>query len=420
MHTQSTFTILFWISRNRLKNGKAPIYVRVTINGQRTEISALREVSPLEWDPKGQFATARTNEAKLINNHLGLVKAKLLSCFSHLEARGAAITIEALKKEYNGVVERPRMLLEIVQQHNDDIKTLIGKDYSKATWVKYNTTKKHITEFLKWKYRLSDINIKQLGFEFITDFEFYLKSQKSIDVNTNAKYIKNLKKIVHECVAKDWLPKDPFMAYKVKAKKTEREFLTELELQAIHDKRFIIDRLDHVKDIFLFSCYTGLAYIDVFNLTTNNISLGIDGEKWIFTHRQKTEAPSRIPLLPPALSILEKYKDHPLTANNRKLLPVPSNQKTNAYLKEIASCCGITKELTFHIARHTFATTVTLTNGVPIETVSKMLGHKKLQTTQHYAKILDKKVSNDMQMLRDKYRTVSEDKETKKENSIGS
>ena len=223
MNAQSTFTILFWISRNRLKNGKAPIYVRVTINGQRTEISAQREVSPLEWDPKGQLATGRTNESKLINNHLGLVKAKLLGCHSKLEARGSAVTIDALKKEYVGAVERPRMLLEIVQQHNDDIKTLIGKDYSRATWVKYNTTQKHLKEFLKWKYKLSDIDIKELGFKFITDFEFYLKSQKSIDVNTNAKYIKNLKKIVHECVAKDWLPKDPFMAYKVKAKKTERE-----------------------------------------------------------------------------------------------------------------------------------------------------------------------------------------------------
>jgi len=419
MNSQSTFEILFWIKKHRIKNGKAPLYARITMAGKRAEISIHREVSPPDWNPKAQTVSSRCKDFKEINNYLTLVKSKLLSCYGKLEMRGISVTSEALKNEYTGVVmvERPRMLLEIVQQHNDDIKTLIGKDYSKATWVKYNTTKKHLTEFLKWKYKLSDININELGFEFITDFEFYLKSQKSIDVNTNAKYIKNLKKIVHECVAKDWLAKDPFMAYKVKAKKTEREFLTELELQAIHDQRFIIERLDHIKDIFLFSCYTGLAYIDVFNLTANNISLGIDGEKWIFTHRQKTEAPSRIPLLPPALVILEKYKGHPLTVNNQKLLPVPSNQKTNAYLKEIASCCGIRKELTFHIARHTFATTVTLTNGVPIETVSKMLGHKKLQTTQHYAKILDKKVSNDMQMLRDKYRTISEETEIKKENS---
>ena len=400
MKAQQTFSILFWVNKNRLKNGKAPLSVRITVNGKRVELSAQREVSLLEWDARAQMVTGRTQEAKEINNHLAMLKARLLNCHGKLEVRGATVTAETLKNEFTGVVEKPRLLLPIIQQHNDDIKKLIGKDYSKATWIKYNTTQKHITEFLKWKYKLSDIGLKELNFEFITDFEFYLKSEKSIDVNTNAKYIKNLKKIIKECVCKDWLQKDPFMAYKVKAKKTEREFLTDLELQSIQEKYFTIERLNQVKDIFVFSCYTGLAYIDVFNLTTNNISLGIDGEKWIFTHRQKTETASRIPLLPPALAILDKYANHPQANNNSKLLPVPSNQKTNAYLKEIAACCGITKELTFHVARHTFATTVTLTNGVPIESVSKMLGHKKLQTTQHYAKILDKKVSHDMNKLK--------------------
>lgn len=405
MKAQQTFSILFWICKSRIKNGKAPIYARLTINGKRIEISTQREASAIEWDARSQTVIGKSQEAKEVNNHLVTVKAKILSCHSKLEARGAEINVDALKNEYSGVVEKPRMLLQIIQQHNDDIKKLIGKDYCKATWVKYNTTQKHLTDFLKWKYNLSDINIKALGFEFVNDFEFFLKAERSIDTNTNAKYIKNLKKIIHECVSKDWLPKDPFMAYKVKTKKTEREFLTELELQAIHEKEFNIERLDHIKDIFLFSCYTGLAYIDVFNLTSNNVSLGIDGEKWIFTHRQKTETASRIPLLPPALAILEKYKNHPVTLSSQKLLPVPTNQKTNAYLKEIAACCGINKELTFHIARHTFATTVTLTNGVPIESVSKMLGHKKLQTTQHYAKILDKKVSTDMGLLRNKFIT---------------
>ncbi len=182
-----------------------------------------------------------------------MLKARLLNCHSKLEVRSVTITAETLKNEFTGVVEKPRLLLPIIQQHNDDIKKLIGKDYSKATWIKYNTTLKHITEFLKWKYNLSDINLKGLNFEFITNFEFYLKSEKSIDVNTNAKYIKNLKKIIKECVCKDWLQKDPFMAYKIKAKKTERKFLTDLELQSIQEKHFTIKRLSHVKDIFLFS-----------------------------------------------------------------------------------------------------------------------------------------------------------------------
>lgn len=287
MEQQNTFSVLFWIAKNRIKKGKAPISCRITVNGQRAEISAQREVSVLEWDSKAQIAAGRNQEAKEINNHLAMIKAKLLNCQSKLEARNSAITAEALKLEYIGIVERPRMLMDIIKQHNSDIKTLIGKDYSKATWIKYETTKKHIEEFLKWKYSVSNIDLKKLNFEFITDFEFYLKSQKNIDINTNAKYIKNLKKIIKECVSKNWLDKDPFMAYKVKAKKTERDFLTELELQQIQEKEFDLERLDQIRDIFIFSCYTSLAYIDIYNLTNNNIALGIDGEKWIFTHRQK-------------------------------------------------------------------------------------------------------------------------------------
>ena len=404
MQTQLTFSILFWIKKNRIKNGKAPIYARVTINGSRLEISTQREISIIEWDPRSQVVKTRSAEAKMINNDLTIIKTRLLNCRSRLEARNEIVTAESLKKEYTGIVERPRMFIEIVQQHNNDIKTLIGKGYSKATWVKYNTTQTHIREFLKWKFNIVDINLTKLNFEFINDFEFYLKSQKNIDVNTNAKYIKNIKKIARECAAKNWLDKDPFMAYKVKAKKTEREFLTELELQTIQEKEFSIERLQHIKDLFLFSCYTGLAYIDIYNLSTNNISIGIDGEKWIFTHRQKTETASRIPLLQPALDILNKYSNNPVAASKKKLLPVPSNQKMNAYLKEIADTCGINKKLTFHMARHTSATTVTLTNGVPIESISKMLGHTKIQTTQIYAKILDKKVSSDMQALRNKFK----------------
>ena len=405
MHDKQSFTILFWIKKNRIKNGKAPLFSRITINGKRMELAVGREVSIFEWDARAQMVDSKSKAAKDINNHLSFIKTKLLTCYDKLERRDIPATVESFKKEYAGEVvevERPRMLLQIIRQHNKDIQTLIGMDYSKATWVKYETTLKHITAFLKWKYSLADIDIKKLNFEFVTDFEFYLKSQKSIDVNTNAKYIKNLKKIVRECVAKDWLTKDPFMAYKIKTKNTEREFLSDLELQAMQEKQFQHPRLEHIRDIFLFSCYTGLAYIDVYNLSSNNIAIGMDGEKWIFTHRQKTETPSRIPLLPPALAILEKYAQDPAVINRAKLLPVPTNQKVNAYLKEIAACCSITKELTFHIARHTFATTVTLTNGVPIETVSKMLGHKKLQTTQHYAKILDKKVSMDMSNLKAK------------------
>lgn len=199
-----------------------------------------------------------------------------------------------------------------------------------------------------------------------------------------------------------WLEKDPFIKFKMTKKEVIPEFLTEEEVQTMVEKKFGSARINQVRDIFLFCCYTGLAFVDVRKLNVSEIGIGIDGSKWIFTKRQKTATPSRIPLLPIALEILEKYKDHPVCVNSEKVLPVLSNQKYNEYLKEIAEICEIKKNLTTHTARHTFATTITLSNGVPMETVSKMLGHKNLRTTQHYAKILDKKISDDMSLLRQK------------------
>jgi site-specific recombinase XerD len=295
------------------------------------------------------------------------------------------------------------MLVPIFQDHNNKIKELVGKEYAAGTLERYTTSLKHTIEFLEWKYKISDIEISKINHAFITDYEFYLRSVRNCSNNTAVKYIKNFSKIIKICLANDWLEKNPFANYKAKVKEVERIYLTDDEIQTIIEKDLKNDRLSLVRDIFLFSCFTGLAYIDVKNLTKSHISLGIDGEKWIFTHRQKTESASKIPILPVTQIIIDKYENHPQANGNDRLLPILSNQKMNAYLKEIAGVCVIDKELTFHIARHTFATTVTLTNGVPIESVSKMLGHKNLRTTQHYAKVLDRKVSEDMKILKDKF-----------------
>lgn len=296
------------------------------------------------------------------------------------------------------------MLVPIFQDHNNKIKELIGKEYAPGTLERYTTSLKHTIEFMEWKYNISDIDITKIDHAFITDYEFWLRSVRNCANNTAVKYIKNFNKIIKICLANDWLDRNPFANYKSKVKEVERVFLTEDEIQALMNKEFKTERLTLVRDIFLFSCFTGLPYIDVKNLTESHISIGIDGEKWIFTHRQKTESASKIPILPITQMIIDKYKNHPECINKDKLLPVLSNQKMNAYLKEIADICEIEKDLTFHIARHTFATTVTLTNGVPIESVSKMLGHKNLRTTQHYAKVLDRKVSEDMEVLRNKFK----------------
>ncbi|HXB42711.1 MAG TPA: site-specific integrase, partial [Puia sp.] len=241
----------------------------------------------------------------------------------------------------------------------------------------------------------------KLDHEFITEYEFWLKSARNCSHNTTMKYLANFKKVVLICVKNGWLQRDPFFGYKMTKKPVIREFLSEPELKLMAEKQFG-KRLQQVRDIFLFCCYSGLAYADVYKLKRSEIRIGIDGKKWIFTSRKKTETLSRIPLLPVSLAILEKYADHAECIITDRLLPVLTNQKMNSYLKEIADVCGITKELTFHIARHTFATTVTLNNGVPIETVSKMLGHTNLKTTQHYAKLLDTRVSEDMKCLSEK------------------
>jgi site-specific recombinase XerD len=310
-----------------------------------------------------------------------------------------------------GTKERTRFLVPIFQDHNRKIKALVGKEYAPGTLERYETSLRHTKEFLLWKYNVTDIDITKIDHAFVTDYEFYLRTVRNCANNTAVKYLKNFNKIIKLCLANHWLDRNPFANYKSKVKEVERVYLSEEELQEIINKDFGTERLSLVRDIFIFSCFTGLAYIDVKNLTKLHISIGIDGGKWIFTHRQKTESASKIPILPVTQMIIDKYENHPQAVNQNKLLPILSNQKMNAYLKEIAGVCKIEKELTFHIARHTFATTVTLTNGVPIESVSKMLGHKNLRTTQHYAKVLDKKVSEDMKILKDKFSNIKIDNE---------
>lgn len=398
-------SILFYAKKAKAAaNGLVPIYTRITINGKRIELSTNRFVEISKWSTEAGKIKGSSEEARSINNHLDLLKSQIRDAEMQLIHKKVPITTETIKSKLLGVDERARMLVPIFQDHNNKIKELIGREYAPGTLERYTTSLKHTIEFMQWKYNISDIDITKIDHAFITDYEFWLRSVRNCANNTAVKYIKNFNKIIKICLANDWLDRNPFANYKSKVKEVERVFLTEDEIQALMNKEFKTERLTLVRDIFLFSCFTGLAYIDVKNLTESHISIGIDGEKWIFTHRQKTESASKIPILPITQMIIDKYKNHPECINKDKLLPILTNQKMNAYLKEIADICEIEKDLTFHIARHTFATTVTLTNGVPIESVSKMLGHKNLRTTQHYAKVLDRKVSEDMEVLRNKFK----------------
>ncbi len=406
----TSISILFYIKRAKANNlGVCPIYTRITVNAKRFEFSTNKYINPDKWSSEGSKVKGTSEEARTINSHLDYLKNQVLEAEKRLFKKDIKVSSESLKNELMGIDETKRMLIPIFQEHNNRIKELVGKEYAPGTLERYKTSLSHTIEFLKWKYKVSDIEINKIDHSFVTDYEFWLRSVRNCANNTAVKYIKNFSKIIKLCLANDWIDKNPFANYKSKVKEVERVYLCGDEIQNIINKDFKTDRLSLVRDIFIFSCFTGLAYIDVKNLTKSHIGIGIDGKKWIFTHRQKTETASKIPILPVTQMIIDKYEDHPECNNQNKLLPIFSNQKMNVYLKEIAGVCEIEKELTFHIARHTFATTITLTNGVPIESVSKMLGHKNIRTTQHYAKILDKKVSDDMELLKSKLNNFKQD-----------
>lgn len=413
---KSTFSVLFYPKRNDIDSAReAPVYMRVTVNGRRVELSTHRKVKVAKWNHKAGKLSGTKDEIRDFNNYLDALRNKIYGIHQQLLRNGTKITSQAIKNSYLGKGEKQIMLLEIFQNHNEEMELLIGKEYALSTVKKYITAYKHIKNFIAYKFKLKDIPIERVNHSFITNFEFYLKSVKNCNHNSTLKYIKNFKKIIIIALSNGWIDKDPFINYKVRTKTVEREFLTKEEIQLMLYKKFHAARLEQVRDIFIFCCYTGFAYVDVKKLTKNNLVKGIDGEMWIKTNRTKTNTPSNIPLLPTALMILDNYKDHIEVVNGDVLLPVLSNQKSNAYLKEIADLCGITKNLTTHLARHTFATTVTLSNGVPIESVSKMLGHKSLRTTQHYAKILDRKVSDDMSILKSKLIHLNKNNESSSE-----
>ena len=301
----NSFSLLFHLIKPKgYKAGPLPIYLRITVDGKRAEIIANRKCDPNKWNgPAGRMIGSK-EDAKQLNSHLDLLVSKLYKIQTDLINNGEKITAEILKNEFTGEGKKERMLLEIVQFHNDCMEKLIGKDYSKPTLTKYNTTKSHLQDFIKSKYRLSDIDINQLNFEFLSDFEFYLKTEKKIGHNTTAKYISNTRKIINECISKGWLKNDPFLNYKIKVHETTPIFLSEEELGKIEGREFSIKRLSLVKDMFIFSSYTGLSFIDVTNLTPHQISTGIDGKKWIFTKRQKENTASNIPLLPKVMDII--------------------------------------------------------------------------------------------------------------------
>lgn len=378
-----------------------PIMGRITVNGQAVQFGAKVEINPNYWNVKARKAIGKANEVQEVNAILESIKTTMTKIYRDLQEREKNVTPERIKNIFFGIEVKHQMLLELFKRHNDDVCKLIGISKSKATHQKYEVTRKHLTNFIKEKYNISDISLKEINNLFISDFEVYLLTTAGCNANTTAKFMQFFKRIIILARNNGWIQHDPFVNYKIRIGKVDRGYLTQEELNIIMEKKFPTKRLEQVRDIFIFSCYCGLAYIDVKNLREKHIRTSFDGNLWIMTKRQKTDVTSNIPLLDVAKQILEKYRG---TLPNEMVLPVLSNQKMNAYLHEIGDLCGIEKNLTFHLARHTFATTTTLAKGVPIETVSKMLGHTNIKTTQIYARITDNKVSHDMAVLAGKLR----------------
>ncbi|WP_338193659.1 site-specific integrase [Flagellimonas marinaquae] len=402
MRTDSTLGINFFVRKKRNDPNMYDIYLRVTVKKMRAEVSLKRCIKVCNWDKKRGKAFPRNKTLEDLNAYLDTVYGEILNVHRELHMERKLITAKSIKARYVGEDEMNHTLLELFDYHNRNMVNALKP----GTMKNYYSTEKYLKSFITAKLKTNDVLLGELKHKFILDFENYIrtykpkKNRKTCSNNGTMKHLERLMKVTKLGVRLEWMDKDPFRNFKLRFDKFDRKYLTQREINLIEDTTFRSIGKERVKDVFLFSCYTGLTFMDIKLLTKDNVSRGIDGNYWIYTKRIKTDEPLKIPMLPRAVEIMKKYESTPQAGIG--LLPVYSNQKTNAYLKEIIKACGIYKNISFHTARHTFATTVTLSNGVPIETVSKMLGHTKLSTTQIYARVLENKIGEDMQHLMDK------------------
>lgn len=402
---EKSFGVTFFLKTPKKESKFRYVYLRITVDGIPKEKSTQLKWDISRWDQKMERAIGTKEDAKSLNFFLDSLVNKVNNRRTELLNNNVPITAEGLMDYVRGkTISRVQVLQEFIL-HNQEMLALVDtKEYAPGTYVRFKTTKDHVQKFIRFKYDKEDIEFRELNYEFIKDFEFYLKTVpvKKISHNTAMKYITNFKKIVLRAIAKDIISGDPFKLYTVRKSKIKKKPLSRQELQILEEKKFDNERLSIVRDVFVFQCYTGLAYIDVKQLKKSEIKDGMDGALWIMNSRQKTNAETNIPLLPKAIEILNKYENHPECKQKGCVLPVKTNQKMNAYLKEIADICGIDSNLTTHKARRTFGSTVTLNNGVPIHVVKEMLGHQSVKQTEEYAQTEQETVSREMNDLRAK------------------
>src|ERR1700744_329926 len=393
-------------SARKSKDGMLSLDVRFTVNLKRAVISLGQKVPESLWDQEAGKMKGSTQEARLLNNAIEQCKVKLRHLYNSPELQGEEVTVEMLRDAYQGKTEQPKTLLNAIDFVIERFEKKVEKQHrSIASLKKLRTIRAKTVNFIQHQYKSKDLRLDKIRFAFAEDFVDYLMLDEDINGNTAKKYLKHVKHAFKTGVERNWIPTNPIQTYKCGYIDPERDILTEQEIMTLYNKHFEIKRLEEIKDVYLFMCFTGFAYKDTSLLTTDHIINFFDGQQWVVKNRQKvtsTVCRESVPLLPIAREIIEKYNNHPVRKTKGLLLPVLSNQKYNAYLKEAVDICGIPKTLTTHTARHTFATTVTLANGVPIETVSAMLGHKSIKTTQIYAKIVAQKIAEDMDLLKRK------------------
>ncbi len=401
MSTRTTFALLFYINGARTrKNGECPLYLRISINSKRLAIYTKRNINPNIWDANKGMAIENTKEANEINSFIEVYRGIVYNKYTDLLAEHQNVTTELLRDAIQGIgTSQSKNLCDIWEDHIKDLKALIGRDTSYSNCQKYITVLKYMRQFLQEEYKALDMPIKLINRQIVAKFDLFLKTKKQCGYNTSVKYLQKFKRIVTIGIRNGWLKINPFDDFKLSFKEVDRPYLTEDELRRIMEMEIQIPRLEVVRDLFIFSCFSGLSYSDILKLKGSELERDPRGVLWIKTRRQKTKVKAQIPLLQIPTAIIDKYCDLRLLSAEQKVLPVMSNQKLNSYLKEIQMTAKIDKILTFHVARHTFATTVTMLNGVPIESVARMLGHKNIKTTQHYARIVDSKIGNDMREL---------------------
>ena len=401
---RNSFGVLFFLKKNQLlKSGDAPVSMRITVNGQREEIRTKKSINPSLWNQAKERSRGRDRKSQDLNDYIESAQIRLSQLFNEMEQNGKTITAKILRNKFLGMDKEDRKtLVAFFNEHNEQCRKLIGIDYVDITIRRYECCARYLQELIREKYGEDDLLLREVNGEFVRSFDFYMKTEKKCQQNTVIRYMKCFKKVTNLAIANEYITRNPFAGIKFHEVVVNKEFLTMEEINRMAEKEFAIQRLELVRDVFLFCVYSGLAFIDVYNLRKEHIVSDNEGNLWIRKTREKTNNMCNIPLLSKPIEILQKYENHPVCLEKGVLLPVMCNQRMNSYLKELADLCGIKKTLTTHVARYTFASVIALANKVSLSNVAKMLGHSSTRMTQHYAKVMDHTILEDMKNVQQK------------------